>query len=351
MFRAKPSQDKNAYIPSSVQAEMNHYMAQMPVALQRQAQGGAYMSPQAQKSMAQYMQKSLPAHLKSYITPYVHQQSVTPHLNNAMQPRVIQPRAAAPNPVRRDHSLGFGQQYTVAVPDSTQPNGPTSLAFSPQYAPTPATGAPQAPVDQTAVTGTSPSGPSGAYDFILNNNPTPGSWLTSASLKTRIILVSSGALILILVIWIGAALFSASGSASVQNFTTLAQEQAELVRISQTPASAANTQAAQNFAMTTVLTLKTDEKSFVSYLAAAGTQLSPGVLALHKNTGTDTALLAARAAGTYDQVYVATAQQELTTYAKGLKQAFNATSSLQERQMLNNAYEHVQLLLTLSQQN
>lgn len=341
---------QKTYMPQSIQHQMQHELARsLPAHLKEYASGNTYVPQYAQKALMQHMEKNLPAHLKQYTGEFVRQQSASGALafrNHAPQP--VEPVAPVANQMRRDHSLGFGQQYTV---DVDNPTNTGSLSYSPQYQqsgdnttaskPLPIGGAP---------TSSGPSGPN--YDFIMNaGNNRSNSWLVTASLKTRIIVVSVGILILLLIIWIGIALFTASASGNVQNFTALAQEQAELMRISQDPVNNAASDTTQNFAQTTELSMTSDQKTFLTYLKALGSEPSPQVLAAQRSSRSDTQLAAAKQAGTYDQTYMAVAQKDLNTYATGLKRAFAATSNLEERKLLNNAYQHAQLLIALSKQN
>ncbi len=194
------------------------------------------------------------------------------------------------------------------------------------------------------------SGPN-QYDFIVNaNNKHSTSWLVAAPLKTRITVVSVGGLVLLLIIWIGIALLTASSGGSAQNFTVLTQEQAELVRISQEPANDHTLGPIQDFAVTTEVSLASDQQAFLTYLQATGTTLSSQVLAARHNTQSDSQLAAAKQAGTYGQTYTSITQGELNSYAAGLRQAFSATSNVHERQLIDNAYRHAELLIVLSKQ-
>lgn len=196
------------------------------------------------------------------------------------------------------------------------------------------------------------SGPSGQYDFIVNaGKGSSNSWLVTAPLKTRIIMVSVGGLILLLILWIGIALLTTSASSNVQNFTTLTQEQAELIRVSLDPVNNATLEPTQNLAQTTELSMASDQQAFLAYLKALGSEPSKQILAARHSSASDSQLAAAKQAGTYDQTYVAITQKDLTTYADSLKRAFDATSNLKERRLLHDAYQHALLLITLSKEN
>jgi len=189
------------------------------------------------------------------------------------------------------------------------------------------------------------------YDFIVNYGKSQSNnWLVNAPLKTRLLVAGVGAVILLLIVWVGIALLTGSGNTDVSNVVILAEEQTELSRISQDPVANATQESTQNLAVTIQLSLSSDQQAFVSYLTGFGAAPSPQVLATKQNKQTDAQLAAAKTAGTYDQTYISVAQQELTSYAKGLKQAYNASTDAKGRQLLNSAYEHAQLLLDMVNQ-
>ena len=193
---------------------------------------------------------------------------------------------------------------------------------------------------------------SNQYDFIVSyNGHHAGSWLLRASLKTRIMVVGGGLIVLLLLGWIFVALLTAGSNAGVQNLTALTEEQTELARISLDPTLRADQATTQNFASTTRLSLMSDEQAFVDYLTSVNATPSADTLALGRNGATDTQLQNARASGTYDQTYISIARTQLQTYAGNLQRAFNATSNRSERQLLSSAYAHAQLLLALSGSN
>lgn len=341
---------QKTYMPQSIQNQMQHELQRsLPAHLKEYATGNTYVPQHAQKALMQHMEKNLPTHLKQYASEFVRQQSASGALAfRNHEPRPVKPAAPIANPMRHDHSLGFGQQYNI---DVNNPTNKGSLSYSPQY---------ERPNDNAMTSAApptgnayAPNGPTGSnYDFIMNSSSShSSSWLVTASLKTRIVVASVGALVLLLIIWIGIALFTASASSNVQNFTVLAQEQAELMRISQDPVNNAATDTTQNFAQTTEFSLTSDQETFLAHLKALGSEPSNQVLAARHSSQVDAQLAAAKQAGTYDQTYLAIAQKDLNTYAAELKQAFAATSNLEERTLLNNAYQHAQLLITLSKQS
>lgn len=206
----------------------------------------------------------------------------------------------------------------------------------------------------------SPSTPpanTGQYDFILNYGANKKSPLPSvpvpgqSSVIGRILVAVGGGIVLLIAAWIFFGIIIAKKPAvDPAAFTTIAQRQTELARISLEPAQNATGLDTKNFAATVQLSLLTDQETIVSLLQKYGVKLNQTMLAGRKNSQTDAALQQAQASGTYDQAYIAAAQSQLHDYEQELKQTFNATTNATARQVLNNDYTHAQLLDQLSKQ-
>ena len=192
----------------------------------------------------------------------------------------------------------------------------------------------------------------GQFDFIVNANHNAGSGFFSANapLKTRILVVAVGAAVLLTLALVLVAVLSRVGSINSADLVGIAQRQAELARISQTPVTSADAQPTRNFAATTMLSLVSEQQSIVHFLAQHGTTVSAPVLQARKNTQTDTALKNAQTSGSYDQTYISLAQSQLQAYSQALKQAFQSAPTVAEKLLLQDAYNQAQLLIAQSSQ-
>lgn len=198
-----------------------------------------------------------------------------------------------------------------------------------------------------------PSAPNnGPYDFITNYGvkKTGGLFSPNASMKTRIMVVAGGGGLILVLALLFFALISSPTGVSASTFTTIMQQQTELARISQLSARDATAQPTQNFAATARLSLLSERTAFTTYVQAHGGTVDAKTLQLTRSLKTDQELQAAKTSGTYDQTYITIAQTQLTAYEQSLKQAFNATKSTSQRQLLNDAYMQAQLLLAQSKQ-
>lgn len=190
------------------------------------------------------------------------------------------------------------------------------------------------------------------YDFIRQSGrPQSSSPLSSNTSSTsRIAIVASGAAVLIILAIVFIKVLSAPSDPTVALLTRLAQQQTELARVAAEPAQGTAAQPTLNFAMTTSLTLQSDQQSLLGMLASAGKTPDPAVLSATQNATTDTTLTTAKANGNYDTTFVNIAQNQLTTYQQTLTQTFKAAKSSKEKQWLTDAYNHAQLLMQMSNQ-
>lgn len=209
---------------------------------------------------------------------------------------------------------------------------PQQTVFTPGQAPTPAN--------------------NGQFDFIVNANHGGGSSFFSANapLKTRILIVAGGAAVLLTLALVLVAVISRAGSINSADLVNVAQRQAELARISQTPVTSADAQLTRNFAATTMLSLVSEQQTIIHFLAQNGTAVSTQVLQARKDAQTDTALKDAQTNGSYDQTYLSITKTQLQAYSQALKQAFQSASTIDEKFMLQDAYSQAQLLLAQSSQ-
>ena len=192
------------------------------------------------------------------------------------------------------------------------------------------------------------------YDFIVNygkqKQPNRLVAINNSSFKSRLLLTGGGGLLLLILAWIVIALISGSSQNSSAPLVGIAQQQNELARISLEADQNASAQPTQIFAITTNLSLESEQRAVLAYLHSFGSTPSSSVLQASLNAKTDSVLKAAQITGTYDQTYISIAQSELTSYENALQQAFVSTKNLQEKQLLSTAFTQARLLMQQSSQ-
>jgi hypothetical protein len=202
---------------------------------------------------------------------------------------------------------------------------------------------------------TAPIPPTNQYDFIVNAGKSGPSTLlpsvNNSSLKTRLLVAGTGVLVLIILFWVFMALISGSSNSNITPLISLAQQQNEIARVSAESAQDAVLQPTQTFAITTSLSLLSEQRSFLTYLRSLGSVPTSSILQATRNSKTDVTLKTSQGNGNYDQTYISITQSELASYEHNLKQAFAATKIVKERQLLEVAYQQAQLLVQQSNQN
>ena len=187
------------------------------------------------------------------------------------------------------------------------------------------------------------------YDFIMNpgsQQKKPKFSLPSGnSTKQRVLIVVGGIGILLVV---GLLLMSllGGGSGSKENLTLLAQQQNEIIRLTD---AALNGKSIRNNttlqATSTIgLVIQSEQNQTLALLAK---KPNPKTLGLKKSAKTDAVLLAATQNNTYDETLLNTLQTQLKQYQQQLKLTFDSTKSVKEKAVVNSAYKSTGILLTI----
>jgi hypothetical protein len=199
-----------------------------------------------------------------------------------------------------------------------------------------------------------PPPPPEAYDFIVNyhksSSPLRLFQFNNKPLKTRLALALGGGLSLIIIISVLVALLSGNSTSGTSSLLSLIQQQSTIANLAASAAQNASLQPTQNFAMTTNLSVLSQQQSFINFLHNIGISASNNTQAAN-NQQLMAKLQNAQSNGSYDQTYISLAQAELNNYKNSLAQTFTTTNNLAEKQLLQNTYDQVKLLLQQSTQN
>lgn len=181
------------------------------------------------------------------------------------------------------------------------------------------------------------------YDFIMSANHKPKKPLLprSNSKQTRIFIFLGGIVLLLVIFTVVMTMISSAGNGEKDTLLKAAQQQAELIRVSKIGIDKARDPDTRNLAMTTNLSLQSDQVSLLAHLSTNSKQLSLG-----KNTKTDVALTTAEQSNRFDEVFTSTLQTELTAYQKTLKSAYDGSSNKKTKATLAEEYTHAGVLLS-----
>jgi flagellar basal body-associated protein FliL len=192
--------------------------------------------------------------------------------------------------------------------------------------------------------------PTPDYDFILNadQKPTKKPRLPSGNSKqSRILIVVIGAVALLIIAVIAMVFISNAGSAGKADLLKAAEQQAELIRISQLGVERAKGTTAKNLATTASFSLQSDQAILRSALSKNGITLSDKQLLAGKNEKTDAVLTSAEQSNKFDEVFIQTMQTQLKAYQQTLKSAYDSTGSKSLKTTLSTQFEHADLLASV----
>lgn len=189
------------------------------------------------------------------------------------------------------------------------------------------------------------SGPQNQYDFIVNpHKPHRRSLFSGGSKKQRIIIAAAGLAGLLILVSIIMTVLNSAGKANTNDLVLAAQQQQELIRISDIGIKKSRTSSVKNKATTTKLTLESDQPALQAIVKKAK-RVDSKVLKLGQDASTDQTLTAAEQANRFDEVFTATLQKELSEYQQTLKRVHDSSENTRNKQMLAAQYRNVGLLL------
>jgi hypothetical protein len=344
--------DRGTYIPPQIgQAMDRHVQQNMPAHLKKYVgpDKPAYIPKEIERQISQQMDRSMPGHLKSYTNAYVQQRIVQPVTATqpvqSVQTPSIAPHPPIPNLVRRDHSLGFGQQYEVDI----NPLPVSSQVAHAGNTPYPSLPQPPAAAAQQPTQIEDPT--SNGYDFIMQpKNPqkisTPMPSIPGVNPKLSKIAIGAVGLLLIILV-AHTILGSLNAPKNLPALISVAQDQMELIHLS-TNTSAADpdiSQSNQNFVATSKLAMTSSNANLIKYLTINRLKYNTKTLSLKISLSTDTALTNSEAAGTFNQDFVTTNTRLLNSYMGDINTAYGLTKGQKGRALLINEYKQAKLLI------
>jgi hypothetical protein len=184
------------------------------------------------------------------------------------------------------------------------------------------------------------------YEFILNPQQAPKKkiGLGGNNFALTLAIIVGGAFVFMIIL---AMILNAFGSKTLSkdDLISLAQTQNELVRVSQAAAATANQQTTKNLAVTIQLSMITEQKRSVDFLAKNGVKVDEKQLALKQNAQTDQQLASAKTTSTFDLVLSQLMQTELENYSRDLKTLNGKAANKTESDLTSDFYSQTQLLI------
>lgn len=193
---------------------------------------------------------------------------------------------------------------------------------------------------------------SNPYDFITNPTTTPKKKLFpgGSSLTGRLILIGAGVMILFMIGLVIVALLNSGSTALKNDYSSLVLQQAELIRISDIGVQKAQQSDAKNLAITTKLSLSSQQPGLLALAKKSGAATDPKILATSADTKTDTALTTADQANQFDEEFIKILSSGLQKYQQSIKKVYDATTNATTKDTLSKNFNAVNILLGTKEQ-
>ncbi len=185
----------------------------------------------------------------------------------------------------------------------------------------------------------------GQYDFFMNQGAAGGKAprMGGGSMTKRIVIAAVGGLTLLILVIIGYQLLLGSKPNNAQQLLEIAQQQNELIRVSDIGVKKAHGTDAKNLAMTTKLSLSTDQQPLINALAKQKIK-AKSQLNASKNTKTDDMLETADQNNRFDDEFLKYLHTELASYQKKLNEAYKNTTSKSLKEAMKIQYQNASTL-------
>lgn len=187
------------------------------------------------------------------------------------------------------------------------------------------------------------------YDFIMNGGqPQPKRGLSlpggGSKLQRVLLFAGGGSVLLVLLLMVFSLLSGGSGDQN-QRLLGIAQQQAEIVRVTTLARDKARTSATQSLAATTSITIQSSQNDISGLLKKAKVKTDAKILASKNDPKTDSTLEAAAQNNRYDEVFTELLIREIKEYQADLKEAYDGTSSKTQKEILEAAFTSASTLL------
>ena len=196
-----------------------------------------------------------------------------------------------------------------------------------------------------------PSAGNEQYDFIFTPGEQPPEKKTLLSgdnpKRNRMLLVGVGAVVFIICASIVFNFISGLGRENTDALVSAAKQQQELIRVASIGVEKSKTQAAKNIAITTKLSMQSEQAEMQAALKAA--KLNPRkILVGSQNAKTDAALTNAEQNNRFDEEFLSIMTTSLKSYQETVRTAYNNAVSQKLKTALTTQYKSANALAGVS---
>ncbi|MCA9332762.1 hypothetical protein KDA00_02715 [Candidatus Saccharibacteria bacterium] len=191
------------------------------------------------------------------------------------------------------------------------------------------------------------------YEFITNPSAPPKKKfsLPSGGGKAQKILLFLGVfVILIAFLSIGSSVLNSGENARKEQLKDVVYQQKELIRVSEIGIKKSTTTEARNLAVTTQITLTSEQSELQDALKKLGVKTDSKTIG-GPNKKTDEKLTAAEQANNFDEVFLETLRADLTKYAKAVQTAYKNNPSKKTKSALESQFKNAATLAGLDEKS
>ncbi len=184
------------------------------------------------------------------------------------------------------------------------------------------------------------------YGFILNApHPPKNKFIKPNSLRSRLLLVVGGGLVLIFLIVGISSFIHRTSKANTTALISLVAQQQEIIRIANLGVTGSSDFLIQSRAETAALSVGTQQTGLTKYLKARKVILTPLLLNSKLDPKTDADFKTATANNRFNDVFSQKLKDILTLYAQNIKKNYTNANGPVIKAQLNESYKSTVLLL------
>ncbi|CAN5681196.1 hypothetical protein BH23PAT1_BH23PAT1_1300 [soil metagenome] len=188
--------------------------------------------------------------------------------------------------------------------------------------------------------------PVNQYQFIndLGEPPKKSKIPGGSSKKVRIAVVLIGVLLFAIIASIFISFLGSSGKADVEALESAAKQQHELIRIADIGVKKSRGQAARNIAVTTKLSLKSQQTEMLSAVKLHKKKFGNKELKAAEDPKNDQLLTAAEQSNRFDEEFISWIEKSLTDYQKTVERAYEGAKTTKLKEALLQQYQSANTL-------
>lgn len=196
-----------------------------------------------------------------------------------------------------------------------------------------------------------PSQSQNPYGFILNPNQGQNSpnmrGVGGNSMRSRILLVVGGMVLLLVVGSILASVLSSAGTRDNKSLTDIVAQQQELIRVAELGSDKSSDYKTRSLAYTTKLSVTTQQQKLIAYLGENSVVVSKEQLASKLQANVEKELETAANNNRFDETFAKLLDTELRNYATAMKEVYDSVGSEKTREILAESFTSSVTLLGL----